>query len=638
MGERSTIGGYQIVKRIGSGGMSAVYQAVDADGREVALKLLHPEVAADPASRERLRREVRMLQRVHGEYVAQILDAETEDYEVFIVTQLIDGPTLEADVRDSGRYERADLVELGEELAAALRSIHEVGVLHRDLKPSNVMMGADGPVLIDFGIAQLGDDLRMTRTGSLTHTPGWADPRVIRGASPDEKADWWALAAVLAYAATGTAPYKAETTPAVMHRVLSGEPRLPGLSSEVERAFRRALDPESSRRISFGELVETIASSPDDAVRARPSAGSAASGAAVAASPLVTGSSVDGSGCPVTGFGQDTLEEDLDDYGDDSDDTDWDAGDSGVDATQPIGLETGQVTAPFGVDRTRMQTQPGPTYDRGRDQLSTRPYDLGAHSYGPPGSEQMPEAFGPNEPTTAELPATSPSRTSVFDRPAAEPDFDPHTRELLPVGRHAQQGAQWDQAIAPFDPAAPQRLPDWFRPARKARLHVLLTGVIIAIFSLVWTVPAAIVFASLVVVVSMIGGASRDLKDRRVAHGGPYSGDVAGALIRLPLTLIGALARSAISLAVGGALAWATIAALEVFSLTQPELFEPIGLVVGMVVAWFISSNRNGREGARLLMEGIGPTPGYRLFWLAILLVVAMAAVIVVSQSGVNVI
>lgn len=582
MGERSTIGGYQIVKRIGSGGMSTVYQAVDADGREVALKLLHPEVAADPASRERLRREVRMLQRVHGEYVAQILDAETEDYEVFIVTQLIDGPTLEADVRDSGRYERADLVELGEELAAALRSIHEVGVLHRDIKPSNVMMGADGPVLIDFGIAQLGDDLRMTRTGSLTHTPGWADPRVIRGASPDKKADWWALAAVLAYAATGTAPYKAETTPAVMHRVLSGEPRLPGLSSEVERAFRRALDPESPRRISFGELVEIIASSPDDAVR--------------------------------------------------------DAGDSGADATQPIGLETGQVTAPFGVDRTRMQTQPGPTYDRGRDQLSTRPYDLGAHSYGPPGSEQMPEAFGPNEPTTAEQPATNPSRTSVFDRPAAEPDFDPHTRELLPAGRPTQQGAQWDQAIAPFDPPPPQRLPDWIRPARKARLHVLLTGVIIAIFSLVWTVPAAIVFASLVVLVSMIGGASRGLKDRRVAHGGPYSGDVGGALIRLPLTLIGALARSAISLAVGGALAWATIAALKVFSLTQPELFEPIGLVVGMVVAWFISSNRNGREGARLLMEGIGPTPGYRLFWLAILLVVAMAAVIVVSQSGVNVI
>lgn len=272
MRERSIIGGYQIVKRIGSGGMSTVYEAVDADGREVALKLLHPEVAAEPASRDRLRREVRMLQRVHGPYVAQILDAETEADEVFIVTQLINGPTLDADVRDSGRYEGADLVELGEELAAALRSIHHLGVLHRDLKPSNVMMGSDGPVLIDFGIAQLGEDLRMTRTGSLTHTPGWADPRVIRGAAPDEMADWWALAAVLAYAATGTVPYKAETTPAVMHRVLSGEPRLPGLGVDIETAFRRALDPDGSRRISFEDLVAVIGGSRslDDAVPAGP--------------------------------------------------------------------------------------------------------------------------------------------------------------------------------------------------------------------------------------------------------------------------------------------------------------------------------------------------------------------------------
>lgn len=83
---------------------------------------------------------------------------------------------------------------------------------------------------------------------------------------------------------------------------------------------------------------------------------------------------------------------------------------------------------------------------------------------------------------------------------------------------------------------------------------------------------------------------------------------------------------------------WLTIAGLEAFNLAQPALYEPLGLTVGMVVAWFMSSNSNGRAGARLLMEGIGPTAGYRLFWLAILVVVAMAAVIVVSQSGIEVI
>lgn len=675
MRERSIIGGYQIVKRIGSGGMSTVYEAVDADGREVALKLLHPEVAAEPASRDRLRREVRMLQRVHGPYVAQILDAETEADEVFIVTQLINGPTLDADVRDSGRYEGADLVELGEELAAALRSIHRLGVLHRDLKPSNVMMGSDGPVLIDFGIAQLGEDLRMTRTGSLTHTPGWADPRVIRGAAPDEMADWWALAAVLAYAATGTIPYKAETTPAVMHRVLSGEPRLPGLGVDIETAFRRALDPDGSRRISFEDLVAVIGGSRslDDAVPAGPRGAPAPGGlsspdaggatgagpAATVAGPIVTGNSVDGSGAPVSGAsmnsgsifdaptyegGQDTLEDDLDDrYWADSEPND-------PGATEAIDLDTGLATAPFGVDRTRIHTDRGPADEhRARDEHRahdergyTQPYGQGAESYDPPSAQRIPAAHDPNAPTTSDPSDSGPARTSVFDRPVVdEPqNFDPHTRELLPVGHQGQayQPGPQSQPMAPFDPAFAQRLPDWFRSPRKARMHVLLTAIIIAIFSLAWPAPAAIVFAGLVVLVSIIGGTDRDLKDRRVARGGPYKGDVGGTLLRLPLTIIGAVLRSALSLAVGVGAGWLTIAGLEAFNLAQPALYEPLGLTVGMVVAWFMSSNSNGRAGARLLMEGIGPTAGYRLFWLAILVVVAMAAVIVVSQSGIEVI
>lgn len=241
MRERSMIGGYRIVERIGSGGMSTVYRAIDAEGRAVALKLLHPELAADPLSRARLRREVAMLQRVKSPYVAQILDAETDEEEIFVVTELIEGPTLDRDVRDSGHYTGGDLVELGQELAAALNAIHDAGILHRDLKPSNVMMGADGPILIDFGIAQLGDDLRMTQTGSLAHTPGFCDPVVIRGSAPDADADWWALAAVLAYAATGRAPFGVGNSPAVMHRVLEGDADLPGLTVAAAEAFRSAL-------------------------------------------------------------------------------------------------------------------------------------------------------------------------------------------------------------------------------------------------------------------------------------------------------------------------------------------------------------------------------------------------------------
>ncbi|PTK34536.1 serine/threonine protein kinase, partial [Staphylococcus hominis] len=126
--------------------------------------------------------------------------------------------------REQGRYENDDLLALGEELADALDSIHEAGVLHRDLKPSNVMIGPQGPVLIDFGIAQSGDDTRLTQTGSLAHTPGYCDPGVLRGGDPDAQADWWALAAVLAYAATGRPPFGKGQAAVVMHRVLTMPP------------------------------------------------------------------------------------------------------------------------------------------------------------------------------------------------------------------------------------------------------------------------------------------------------------------------------------------------------------------------------------------------------------------------------
>ncbi|MDO5025110.1 MAG: protein kinase [Trueperella sp.] len=256
------LGGYRLVERIGSGGMSTVYRAYDAGGNPVALKLLHPALAEDPSSRDRLRREVQMMQRVCGPYVAQILDAETEQDEVFLVTELIEGPTLAADVQTSGAYFGTDLAQLGEELGEALAAIHSVGVLHRDLKPSNVMIGENGPVLIDFGIAQLGDDLRITRQGYVTHTPGYCDPRVLRGQSPDEDADWWAMAAVLAFAATGRPPFGAGAPAVVMNQVLHGEPDLTGLPQRLQTAFATALRAgtpgAAAGRASYETLLDEI--------------------------------------------------------------------------------------------------------------------------------------------------------------------------------------------------------------------------------------------------------------------------------------------------------------------------------------------------------------------------------------------
>ncbi|ADH93329.1 serine/threonine-protein kinase [Arcanobacterium haemolyticum] len=256
MREREDLSGYTLIKRIGFGGMSTVYEAMSPSGERVALKRMNPGLIGDDSGRARFLREIAMLQRVSNPHVAQILDVEIDD-DLFIVTELIDGPTLEQDVIDSGVFTGTDLVELAQELADALRSIHRVGVLHRDMKPSNVMIGEQGIVLIDFGIAQAEGATRLTQAGSVAHTPGYVDPRIIRGEVPDEAADWWALAAVIGFAACGH-PIFHGAPAAIMRQILCGEPDLDGMDPAVARVVSAALVPDVSKRLSFDELIDAL--------------------------------------------------------------------------------------------------------------------------------------------------------------------------------------------------------------------------------------------------------------------------------------------------------------------------------------------------------------------------------------------
>ncbi len=252
------VGGYRLLRQIGFGGMSTVYEAVNGGGDHVALKLLHPSIAADESSRLRLQREVAVLRRVRSPYVAEVIDAEIDGIEPFIVTELIDGLTLEKDVEMNGIYTEEDLLQLGEKLAQALRCVHELGVVHRDLKPSNVMIADSRPVLIDFGIAQDVNATRLTQPGALALTPGYCDPRVLRGEAPDRAADWWALAAVLAFAASGEPPFGSGATPVVLQRVIQGDVSFPGLAESSAQAFRAALATDVQMRLSYQDLLEAL--------------------------------------------------------------------------------------------------------------------------------------------------------------------------------------------------------------------------------------------------------------------------------------------------------------------------------------------------------------------------------------------
>jgi serine/threonine protein kinase len=254
------IGGYTIVTPLGAGGMGTVYRAVDDGGTAVALKLLHPQVGADAAARERLRREVVALQRLRHPAVAAVLDAEADSTEAFIVTELVAGANLEEHVRTHGPMSPSDLHQLAAGLHDALVAVHGAGVVHRDLKPTNVLVTDDGPVLIDFGIAQAaGDDsAQVTSTGLVVGTPGYLAPELLDGAEPTPASDLWGWAAVLAFAATGRPPFGARPLEAVLVRARTGDVDLAGLGPVTADALRSALDPDPGRRMLPDDVVAAL--------------------------------------------------------------------------------------------------------------------------------------------------------------------------------------------------------------------------------------------------------------------------------------------------------------------------------------------------------------------------------------------
>ncbi|NCT92539.1 serine/threonine protein kinase [Cellulomonas sp. APG4] len=280
------VGGYRVLGPLGQGGMGAVYRAADGEGALVALKLLHPHLGQDPDARERLRREVAHLQRVRHPGVARVLDAEIDSTDAFVVTELLDGQDLAAHVREHGPLGADDLAELAEQLRAALEVVHAAGVLHRDLTPGNVLMTSRGAVLIDFGIAQAVDEARVTSTGLVAGTPGYLSPELLEGGEPSEAADWWGWAALLAFAATGRAPFGTRPLQAVLARARAGEPDLDGLDRRTSAALRSALSVDPWRRASAATVVEELELAATGDTDPGPGGGQDADGVATTLTPL----------------------------------------------------------------------------------------------------------------------------------------------------------------------------------------------------------------------------------------------------------------------------------------------------------------------------------------------------------------
>ena len=242
------LGSYQLLRRLGEGGMGVVYLAQDPGGQPVALKVLRASVAGEPTARRRLAREVATMRRVRSPYVAEVIDADLDGGTPYIVTRYVPGRTLDQVVNEGGPLPPPALLRLACGLADALAAVHAAGVVHRDLKPSNVMLLSEVPVVIDFGIAQGPDATRLTMTGMFMGTPGYLAPEVIGGQPSTEASDIHAWGATVAFAACGHPPYGTGAYEAIFYRIVNGQADLSGAPAPILPLLTDALAIDPARR------------------------------------------------------------------------------------------------------------------------------------------------------------------------------------------------------------------------------------------------------------------------------------------------------------------------------------------------------------------------------------------------------
>jgi predicted Ser/Thr protein kinase len=253
-----TVGGYTLLTRIGEGGMGVVHLARKPGGERVALKVIRPQIVGDDEGRARLAREVGSLRRIRSPRIAEILDADPWGPVPFVATRYVPGLSLHDHVAEEGPVQGADLQHLALCLAEALTAVHDCGVLHRDIKPSNVLMEGRSPVLIDFGLARVADDPRLTLTGWLLGTPGYLAPEILHGEDATPASDLHAWAATVAFAAAGEPPFGRGPAMAVMDRVRRGEHHLDGLPEPLRTVVEDCLRPDPAHRSTLAQVVHAL--------------------------------------------------------------------------------------------------------------------------------------------------------------------------------------------------------------------------------------------------------------------------------------------------------------------------------------------------------------------------------------------
>ncbi|MEO3749620.1 serine/threonine-protein kinase [Streptomyces sp. B6B3] len=250
------IAGYRLTHRLGEGGMGKVYLSRTPGGRPVAIKVIRPEIAGDPEFRRRFRQEVQAAERIQGLFTAPVIDSDADGPQPWLATAYVAGPSLHSAVREHGPFPVAAAARILAGIAEALQAIHGAGVIHRDLKPSNVLLAADGPRVIDFGVARAADATSLTRTGVAAGTPAFMAPEQAVAQQVTPAVDIFALGLIAAFVTAGAPPFGDGSSPAVLYRVVHEEPDLSAVPAPLRELTARCLTKDPAGRPSPAQVIE----------------------------------------------------------------------------------------------------------------------------------------------------------------------------------------------------------------------------------------------------------------------------------------------------------------------------------------------------------------------------------------------
>ena len=258
-GDPRQVGPYRIRARLGAGGMGQVFLGYSRGGRAVAVKVIHRELAHDPAFRTRFRREVAAASAVSGAYTAPVTALARTTVPPWLATVYVPGPSLAEAVAEHGPLPAAAVLNLAAGWPRACSRCTPAGVIHRDLKPANVLLAEDGPRLIDFGIAHALGRTAVTSTGLIVGTPSFMAPEQVGGGSADPATDVFALGYVVVFAATGTGAFGDGPLASMLYRVVHAAPTLAELPGGLRELAAACLAKKPEDRLALAGLVEVIA-------------------------------------------------------------------------------------------------------------------------------------------------------------------------------------------------------------------------------------------------------------------------------------------------------------------------------------------------------------------------------------------